>query len=333
MKTILLTALTFAAASTDLGAQGVSSQCPSGDPGSNTRIAQDACQKAIDLYQYVAPQLGALLAGGSPTQGIAGTLGGIGHFSVGLRGNLMKTSLPEIDKVVPSTTGAVTSTYPLKDQAFGLPVADLSIGIVGGFPLGITQIGGVDLLLTGSYLPSYDKGSVKVDVPSGSLKVGYGVKLGLLKETLVVPGVALSVFTRELPLVNITGESGDDRLILDDVRVKTTSWRAVAGKSLLFFGIAGGFGRDTYDSHADISVTVAPRPLSQGGSGGPVALSQKLTRSNVFTSARLRLPLIKIVGELGRSRGGDPITTFNQFQGGKPNDARTYFSLGASIGL
>ena len=51
-----------------VSAQGISSQCPpgglkaNGDPD-NTRIAQDACQKAIDLFQYVAPQLGAVLAG------------------------------------------------------------------------------------------------------------------------------------------------------------------------------------------------------------------------------------------------------------------------------
>jgi hypothetical protein len=333
MQRLLITAVAFTAASTNLAAQSVSSQCPPGAPGSNTRIAQDACQKAIDLFQYVAPQLGGVLAGGNPTQGLTGTLGGIGHFSVGIRGNLMKSSLPEVDKVVPATTGAVSSTYPLKDQLFGLPIADAAIGIIGGFPLGITRVGGVDLLLTGSYLPSYDNGSVKVEVPNGSLKLGYGVKLGLLKETLLVPGVSLSVLTRELPMVNVTGESGNDRLILDDVRVKTRSWRAVAGKSLLFFGIAGGFGKDTYDSHARISVTVAPRTFTQGGTGGPIALSQKLTRSNVFTSAWLRLPLLRIVGELGHSSGGDPIATFNQFEGGKPTDGRTYFSLGASVGF
>ncbi|HEY8164805.1 MAG TPA: hypothetical protein VIF83_04550 [Gemmatimonadaceae bacterium] len=332
MKKFLILAVAFAASSTTASAQ-VNSQCPPGDPGSNTRIAQDACQKAIDLFQYVAPQLGALLAGGNPTQGLTGTLGGVGHFSVGVRGNVMTTSLPEVDKVVPSTTGAVSSTYPLKDQLFGLPVADVAIGLVRGFDLGLTQTGGVDLLLSGSVIPSYDKGSITVDVPSGSLKLGYGVKLGLLKETLLVPGVSLSVLTRELPLVNITGESGNDRLILDDVRVKSTSWRAVAGKSFLFFGIAGGFGRDSYDSNARISVTVAPRPLTQGGSGGPIALTQKLTRNNVFSSAWLKLPFLRIVGELGHSSGGDAIATFNQFEGGKPNDGRTYFSLGASAGF
>ena len=111
MQKLLITAVAFTAASTNLAAQSVSSECPPGNPGSNTRIAQDACQKAIDLFQYVAPQLGGVLAGGNPTQGLTGTLGGIGHFSVGIRGNLMKTELPEVDKVVPATTGAVSRRY------------------------------------------------------------------------------------------------------------------------------------------------------------------------------------------------------------------------------
>jgi len=316
-------------------AQGISSKCPAGAAGSNDRIAQDACQKAIDLFQYMAPQLGALVAGGNPTQGVAGTVGGVGHFSVGIRGNALKASLPEVDKVVPATTGAINNTYSLDSKPFGLPTADVSIGILGGFPLGITSVGGVDLLVTGSYLPSYDNGSIKVEVPNGSLKLGYGVKLGLLKETLLVPGVSLSVVTRELPTVSLTGQSGNDRLMLDNLKVKTTTWRAVAGKTFLIFGVAGGFGKDFYDSNANISVTVAPRPgITPGGSGGPVALSQKLSRSNVFASAWFSARVLRIVGEIGRASGGEEIATFNQFQAGhRPNDARTYLSLGVNVGL
>src|SRR5215208_6164442 len=94
-----------------LQAQEIDSQCPAGTMSpsgtpDNTMVAQDACQKAIDLFRYMAPQLGAVLAGGNPTQGRSGTLGGLGHFSFGIRANGLNGSLPEVDKIVPETTGA-----------------------------------------------------------------------------------------------------------------------------------------------------------------------------------------------------------------------------------
>src|SRR6476660_7902485 len=109
-------------------AQGIDPQCPPGttnllgDPD-NTRIAQDACQKAIDLFKYLAPQLGAVLAGCSPTQGISGTLGGPGHFSFGIRANGLHGSLPKVDLVVPKTSGAVSTPYEIDDKPIGFVTA------------------------------------------------------------------------------------------------------------------------------------------------------------------------------------------------------------------
>jgi hypothetical protein len=318
------------------GSQGISPQCPpgsflpNGDPD-NTKIAQDACQKAIDLFQYMAPQLGALLAGGNATQGLTGTLGGLGHFMIGLRGNAIRGSLPEVDKFAPATGGAQQITYTVTEPFIGLPTGDAAIGIFGGLPLGLTRIGGLDLLLSASYLPEYNNASVDVAVPEGSWKFGYGAKLGILQESLLVPGVSVSFLTRELPLVRITGSAGDDRLVLDSIRIRTNSWRAVAGKGFLFFGGAVGVGQDTYDSNASISVFVAPRPASAGGSGGPIALQQKVTRTNYFTSLWVNAQILRIAGELGQASGGK-ILTYNQFAGAEPDEERAYFSVGVSVG-
>lgn len=337
MKRIaLLAAAVSFAASHSLGAQGISSECPpgsfkpNGDPD-NTKIAQDACQKAIDLFQYVAPQLATVLAGGNPTQGLTGTLGGLGHFAVGIRGNLMRGSLPQVDRVVPATRGAQQSSYTISDRLVGLPTGDLAIGVFRGLPLVLTNAGGIDILVSASYLPSYNNESVDIAVPSGSWKFGYGVKIGILQEGLLVPGVSLSILTRELPTVDLTGSSGNDRLVIDSLHVKTRSWRLVAGKSFLFFGGAAGVGRDTYDSNASISVTVAPRPATEGGSGGPILLQQKLSRSNMFASAWINARILRIVGELGRVSGGD-IASYNQFSGPQPGAARSYGSVGLSFG-
>ncbi len=335
IRSFVVTALIVCAQT--VSAQGVSPLCP---PGSfnglgqpdNTKIAQDACQKAIDLFRYVAPQLGAIVAGGSATQGFTGTLGGLGHFSVGIRGNAINGSLPDIDRVVPATRGAEQSTYTITDAALGLPTGDVAIGLFNGLPLGITHLGGLDLLVSAAYLPSYNNSSLDISVPSGSWKVGYGAKIGIIQESALTPGVSFSYLNRELPMVKVVGSSGDDRLVLDSLKARTRSWRLVAGKSFLFLGGAAGIGRDTYDTDATISVTIAPRALTQGGNGGPIALTQKLSRTNLFGSLWINTPIFRIVGELGRVSGGE-IPTYNQFSGTQAADARTYGSVGINLGF
>src|SRR5674476_112200 len=99
-KMLVLAAIACCSLAHVATAQGVDPQCPPGSTNGlgepdNTKIAQDACQKAIDLFKYLAPQLGAVLAGGTPTQGISGTLGGPGHFSFGIRANALRGSLPQ----------------------------------------------------------------------------------------------------------------------------------------------------------------------------------------------------------------------------------------------
>lgn len=315
-------------------AQGIDPQCPPGSTNilgepDNTKIAQDACQKAIDLFKYLSPQLGAVLAGGTPTQGISGTLGGPGHFSFGIRANGLRGSLPQVDRVVPNTHGAQVSTYGIDDKPVGFVTADVGIGLFQG--LQSSGLGALDLLVSASYLPSYSNVNVDIAEPSGSFKFGFGGKLGILSESAIRPGISVSYLDRGLPDVTITGKSGNDRLVLQDLSVRARSWRAIAGKSFLFLGVGAGVGQDSYDSKANITVKIAPRQATQGGTGGPIALGQKLTRTNVFGTAWLNAKVFRLVGEIGRVTGGT-ITTYNQFDGVQPADARTYASVGLSFG-
>jgi hypothetical protein len=320
--------------STSARAQEIDAQCPPGTNNSagqpdNTKVAQDACQKAIDLFKYMAPQLGAVLAGGNPTQGVAGTLGGVGHFSFGIRANGLQGSLPEVDRVVPNTRGAQQSTYTLDTKPVAFVTADAAIGLFKG--AASSGLGALDAIVTAAYIPEYNGESVKVTVPSGSLKFGFGAKLGILSETAVRPAISVSYVDRELPKVTIVGTSGDDRLELAGVAVRAKSWRAVVGKSFHILGVGAGYGRDNYDSNATITVTVAPRSATQGGTGGPILLGQKLTRNNMFATAWLDSRLFRLVGELGLVSGGK-IVTYNQFTGVQPADSRTYASIGLSFG-
>ncbi|MGH7605651.1 MAG: hypothetical protein ACRENK_16855 [Gemmatimonadaceae bacterium] len=329
-----------ALAVTSLGAnaQGVDTQrCPPGTANGfgvpdQARASQDACQKAIDLFQYMAPQLGTSITGGNATLGQGGSLGGLGHFSVGLRVNAVQGSIPQVQNVTPSVNGATSTQFETKSQILPMPTADLAIGVFKGIPLAITNVGGVDLLVSAAYLPEFNSSGVSVKVPNGSLKLGYGARIGILQESLLVPGISVSYLRRDLPTVNIAANSGDDSLYVNNLSLQTKAWRIVASKSLIFFGLAAGVGQDKYSSSTDIRAHVAARALSPEANAGPVSLSQDLTRTNVFADVSMNLLLLKLTGEIGQVSGGT-INTFNTFSGKQAADSRIYGSVGARFGF
>lgn len=322
------------------GAQDLTaSKCPPGSTNAlgipdSQRVAQDACQQAYDLYQFMAPQLGLALAGGNATLGTGSTLGGFGHFSIGVRANLFQGSLPQVGSFTQSTTGAQKNpSLQTKDQLIGLPTADAAIGIFGGIPLGLTNVGGIDVLASATYVPTIDQSGIKI-TPTQNLQIGYGVRVGLLSESIVVPGVSFTYLKRDLPTTNIIGASGNNKLSVNNLKVNTTAWRVVASKSFLLFSFAAGAGKDSYDQSADIAASVNGTfngvPIS--GSTTIPGTAQKLERTNYFADVALNLPLFKIVGELGQVSGGT-VATYNGFSGGRADKDLQYFSVGIRLGL
>ncbi len=340
MKARLLVSIAAVAlTATSAGAQD-RTRCPDGaftSPGipNSTKATQDACQKAIDLFQYLVPQLGTAIAGGNATLGQGGTLGGLGHFLVDVRINAVQGSIPQVDQVTPSVQGAASSNFGTKTQIIPMPTADLAIGIFKGLPLAITNVGGIDLLVSASYLPEFNSSGVSVKVPNGSLKLGYGVRLGVLQESLLVPGISVTYLRRDLPTVSIAANNASDTLNVNDLSLRTKAWRVVASKSLLMFGVAVGVGQDQYESSADVRASVAARPpftTSRFTAAPTSPISQDLTRTNVFADLSLNLLLFKLTGEIGQVSGGT-INTFNTFSGKQAADSRIYGSVGARFGF
>jgi hypothetical protein len=310
--------------------RSVDAQC-TGTPTSASQATEDARQQAHDVFQYMAPQLGLALAGGSPTLGQASVLGGLGHFSIGVRGNALAGHLPKVDEFQQSCTGAQSRTLPTEAQVLGLPGVDAAIGVFKGLPLGLTNVGGIDILLSASYIPELESDNVNVRVPDGSLKIGYGARVGLLQESLLVPGVSVSVLRRDLPTVNVVGQSQGNSLEVNNLSVKTTTWRLVASKSLLLFGLTAGMGRDSYDQSANVTATVqAPAPY--GTVSSSVDPKQSLTRTNMFAGASLNLLMLKVSGEIGKVSGGT-VNTFNTFENKAADDSRLYGSVGLRLGF
>lgn len=309
-------------------AQGAANdpQCTSSLPSPAGPAQQNACNTAIDLFRYMAPQLGQSIVGGNTTLGQGGALGGPGHFAVTVRGNAVMGSLPQVDKYDPSSSSRTLDT---KNQVLGLPAVDAAIGIFGGLPLGVTKVGGLDLLLNGAYIPAYSGSGVSVKVPNGSLKIGYGARIGLLQEGLLTPGIGFSYMKRDLPTVDLSAKTGTlgGQFDVSGLSVKTTSWRATASKSLLTMGIAAGVGQDSYDSKANIRVTTTLVPA-----GSSASVSQSITRTNYFADLSLNMMVAKLVAEVGMVQGGK-IPTYNTFNGKAADAGRLFASAGLRIGF
>ncbi|HEY0996520.1 MAG TPA: hypothetical protein VGD77_11065 [Gemmatimonadaceae bacterium] len=337
--------LLLAGAMTFVAAQAAEAQtaCPAG-AGNATTLAQaqanakaSVCQMAHDIFQLMGPQLGAGLVGGNPLIGSGGTLGGFPHLAVALRGTVFNGDLPDFDGSYDPSFASSPSrrTLTTKSQVVGLPGVDAALGIFKGIPLGVTNVGGVDLLANAVYVPEVTSDGEGVTVsPETNLKIGYGVRVGLLQESILVPGVSVSWVKRDVPTTTIVGTSTDLDVRLQDLAVKSTAIRAVASKSFLVFGLAVGAGQDKYDQEVVASGTA--KGLNFGGvsagdvATGPHTFTQSLTRTNIFANLSLNLPILKLVGEVGQVSGGD-IATYNDFTGGDPAKSRTYGSAGIRI--
>ena len=326
---VALLASVSAGAVSSAGAQSSQTSCQA-----ELIYVQDACQKAVDVFNLLAPQLGASIAGGSAVLGQYGTLGGFPHFSIGLRVNGLRGALPQPQDVALSISGPRSTPFRTESQWVGLPTAEAAVGVFKGLPIGLTNIGGIDLLVSASYLPNVEDDDFGVRTSGGGLQLGYGARLGILQETLIVPGVSATFLRRELPTTNILARVRSDSILVDDVDARTDSWRVQAGKRFVLLGVSVGAGQDRYESGARAGV-ILNRSIPGFGvrieDRNVATVRQELTRSNVFGGLSLNFPFVRVAGEIGRTSGGSIGATFNTFGDRAPDDAYTYGSLGVRV--
>src|SRR5271168_5345219 len=148
--------------------QTVNSQCAAA-----AITFQDACQKTVDMFTYLAPELGTAIAGGNAILGEGATSGGLGDFSIGFQGNVVMGDAPKANNVVLSTTGAVADTFSVSSVYIPMATATAAVGLFNGIPLGIGRVGGVDLLVSALYVPTYSTNGVSVN-PQHGLSLGFG---------------------------------------------------------------------------------------------------------------------------------------------------------------
>ena len=314
-----------------------SNNCPAynaGAPASTESVTRDACIKGADILTFMTPQLGNGLAGGNTTPGQGGTLGGFPHFAIALRvTGAPDANLPAFGSVNLRGTGSTPAeNINTEKKAFGLAAIDAAVGVFGGINLGVGTVGGIDALLSATYVPNVDGNNftVKADNP---LSIGYGARIGLFNGAGLLPSVGVSYVMRSLPKTTLKATAGSSGSVtLQDLDLKTTSWRITASQSLIFLGLNAGFGNDTYDASTGFSAVV-----TAGGPSGTMPLrtaSAKMERSNWFVGATMNFIVLKLFAEYGSVSGGN-LATFNSFGGSATsvNDAKNYFSAGVRLGF
>lgn len=319
----LLSAAATASAQTSTGTCTVQPALASG---------ADACTKARDLFAFVMPQVGVALSGGNPVLGEGGTMGGWGKRAISLRVSAVQGQLPR-NTVPLSVTGARSDDFGAEGTYVPVPSLDAAVGVFAGVPAGLTNIGGVDALIGVTYLPDVSEGALRFAPQNGNFALSYGLRVGLLQESSLVPGVSISAMRRKLPTVTLDYLPGNDSLTVSNLAVAANTFRLVASKRFTLLGLAAGIGRDEIESTAGMRGVV-----NEGIANAPVrsevvlsGLRNDVSRNTAFVNASFGLSITRIVAEYGWSSAGTIEQTVNQFGGKRANDSYRYGSLGVTV--
>ena len=301
--------------------------------------ARDACRKAIDLVNFLAPEYAGALAGGNPMIAQGGTLGGLGHFTAAVRATRVIGALPQIGDQGFATSGEARSSYASTTSLVPALSVDVGFGLFRGFEVGTLHVGGLDALLSATYMSELSNSSLDVALEGSNTNFGFGARLGVIEETPTLPGIALTYVKRDMPRFVVNGvttqgtgaATAPGTITASSVLVTASSIRLTAGKRFGLVDLAVGGGQDMYTSAANVSAVVnAAAPLGSQTATGTAAMN--MTRLNFFADAALNVAVFKFVGELGTSTGGTAPDAMNSF-GSAANSARTYFTLSIRIGF
>jgi hypothetical protein len=231
--------------------QEVAAECFGADPG-----LQPLCLEGALALQAARGGVGLAAASlGTPVPGSASTLGrrfgSLPRLALSVRGGFVRTDMPD-----PRAGGVDKRTFWARTVEGGI-----TVGVLDGFALAPTVGGIFSLDLFGSaMLVGLSDGAGFAGSVEG---LGYGLRLGLLRESFTLPGVTLSVARRSMAEAK-WGRADVDQVSLT-FKPTVTSVRAAVGKDLLAFGILGGWGWEGYSGSMVLAVRDTPGGLSRTG--------------------------------------------------------------------
>ena len=286
--------------------------------------ARRVCDAAVDGTRAFHPVVGILVSGGNPTIGSANTLGGLGHASLTLRANAVNLVLPDL-----GYTGSST-TVPAGDKLFApAPLVEGVLGLYKGMSAGFLS---VDFLGSAQLLPTNQIDNLTVEAGArrvGDIAVGlgYGARIGILREMGPLPAVSFSIMRRDVPQITYGDIASGDRFSYA-VDLTATNLRLVASKQLMILDLAAGLGWDKYTGDATIRfrdpITLVAQP--------DVPIDLNNSRVLGFMNAGLSLSVVRLTGELGYQAGKDQnlSTDFEDFDTTK---GKLFAGLGLRVGF
>jgi len=263
--------------------------------------AHDACQKAADIFAYMAPQLGGALAANPVTP--------IGNFlpltaSVGA----VQGYLPDFSSIMASPAGAQQSDFSVQQKPVPMPAITANLTLFRGIRTPMGRVGGLSAVGTLTLIPNISLADFSLAKSGNAFGGGYGAQLRAIEEGRFMPEISIAGVQRRTPSLRLTAvTTSGDSVRADSMEVKTRTIRLEASKHLGYLGAVVGVAQDEYDSKAVVSGSVAT-PL--GIVESPVlSLKQEATRSNVY--AGLTLGIFRAT--VGQISGGDFAPTYNTF--------------------
>jgi hypothetical protein len=299
------------------------------------------CITAVQGADAAVPQLGLLIAGGTPGLGIGGPSGP--GVSASVHANLVRLALPNF----------ITENNPL-----GAPPPNTeelrAFGVVLTADASFRLMPALDLLASGSFLPLDLLGRETFNSSSSQLAFGAGVRATLLRESAGMPGVALSAMYRRAGNIVIgtaceRGERPDPgstttppSTVCDvtgdvsqaTVEVAGISTRALVSKGVGGFGLGLGLGYDLYDGEFQVDLLGAP-----GSVASPTRIYHTPTgelssgRFSAFLNASREIGLGAVVAEFGWMQGGDRMDGFTEESDYDPGKGTFFGSFGGRFAL
>jgi hypothetical protein len=282
------------------------------------------CTAAIDGTRALHPIAGLLVSGGNPVLGTANTMGGLGHFSVTARANAAHVVLPDVNY------DGSTSTVPASDETFApTPLIEVAAGLYGGMPSGLLSI---DLLGSAQLLPTGQIDHLTVEsgarrIGDVALGLGYGARVGVMRENGPLPAVAVSIMRRDLPRLAYGDLANGDQYNYA-VNLHATNLRVVASKQLAIFDAAVGLGWDKYTGDASVQFRDPVTSLVQPKI--PFDLNQ--SRALAFLDGGITLSVVKLLGEVGY-QGAKDRKLSTEFEDFNTTKGKFFASFGLRVGF
>jgi len=286
--------------------------------------SQRVCAAAVDGTRALHPLIGVLVSGGNPMIGSAAPLGGLGHASLTLRANAVQVVLPDL------TYDGSSASVPAGDKLWApAPLVEGALGVYGGVGNGLLAL---DLLGSAQLLPTDQINNLTVDASARTISgialgLGYGARVGLVKDRGPLPAVSVSIMRRDIPQITYGNVAAGDRFSYG-VDLHATNLRLVASKKLVFFDMAAGLGWDKYTGDAVIQFRDPLTNVAQP----PIPLALNSARVLGFLNAGMSLSVVRLTGEVGYQGGKDQKLSSN-FEDFDTTKGKLFAGLGLRVGF